>query len=86
METTSSKIQPLLPPWMMPCMSVHTPPIRMCFRAQLEGHSGMWQEGSSAEGLIWIARGAELQSFYLPQSTDAAQVAQSFYYCTGGEA
>lgn len=37
-------------------------PIRMHFMALLEGHSGMWQEGSSTEGLIWIARGAGLQS------------------------
>lgn len=45
-----------------PVLPVHTHPTRMHFRAPLEGHSGMWQEKSSTEGLIWIARGAGLQS------------------------
>lgn len=31
-------------------------------------------------------RAAGCTSFYLPHCTDAAQVAQSFYYCTDGEA
>lgn len=41
---------------------VCTHPTQDGFQAPLEGHPGMWQEGNSAESLIWIARGAGLQN------------------------
>lgn len=63
-----SMIQPSLPPWMMPCFAcVHTAH-QDASQGSMEGHSGMWQEGSSTEGLIWIARGTELQSAALSTS------------------
>lgn len=70
-----------------PVVPVCTHPIRMHFMAPLEGHrhvaGGKFNRRPHLDSQG--CRAAESTSSYLPHSTDAAQVAQS-YYCTDGEA